>query len=439
VHEDTEETEPNPLAKVVKRQRTMLWITVVALVLSIAGLVLSFFIKSPGQRLLETAPPPPSVITAPVEQKELVKNVTIRGTVSAERIISVFAPTNVERVVVAKLKPTGETIQAGEVLAEVSGRPIIALSGDTAAYRDVNPGTSGKDVTQLQNALAALGLYSGDIDGVFGYWTQDALSTLYKNAGFDPPTTADQNPGEADSIIAAQSSVTAAQRAVEDARSADHPDPTAVQRANEDLTAAQSALNRLNAQTGVRLPLGEVVFLPEGTGIVAGHGSADAGPNAALLTVQTGRLQVNGTLPSGLEAEVQTDMAASVSDEINQRETRGKVTNIAEFVAGGTDDNGMERKAGYPVIVTPEEPLGPEWLNADVAIRIQTAASDGPVLAVPVVAIGSRADDSRFVRVADADGTTHEVDVSVGIIAEGFAQVKPTTGSLRPGDEVIVS
>ena len=42
----------------------------------------------------------------------------------------------------------------GEQLAELDGEPLFALAGPVPAWRDLTPGESGPDVTELQNALA---------------------------------------------------------------------------------------------------------------------------------------------------------------------------------------------------------------------------------------------------------------------------------------------
>ncbi len=62
------------------------WVTGVvgtAVLLSVAGVLAAQLIKSPAQAVADTAPPPPSVITAPVEQRILKDTVIIRGTVTS--------------------------------------------------------------------------------------------------------------------------------------------------------------------------------------------------------------------------------------------------------------------------------------------------------------------------------------------------------------------
>ena len=54
--------------------------------------------------------------------------------------------------------------RAGDVLVEVTGRPVIALTGPLPAYRDLVVGDIGPDVAQLEQALAAIGFDPGEPD-----------------------------------------------------------------------------------------------------------------------------------------------------------------------------------------------------------------------------------------------------------------------------------
>src|SRR5712671_6284275 len=63
----------------------------------------------------------------------------------------------------------GGTVRNGEQLAELDGQPLFALAGTVPAWRDLTPGETGPDVTELQQALASLGYYDdGDTAGYYG-------------------------------------------------------------------------------------------------------------------------------------------------------------------------------------------------------------------------------------------------------------------------------
>jgi peptidoglycan hydrolase-like protein with peptidoglycan-binding domain len=94
-------------------------------------------------------------------------------------------------VYISKLEvAAGDTITNGEQLAEIDGEPLFALTGPVPAWRDLTPGESGPDVTELQKALASLGYYDGgDTAGYFGSATEDAVSAYYEHLGYSAPAS----------------------------------------------------------------------------------------------------------------------------------------------------------------------------------------------------------------------------------------------------------
>jgi len=158
--------------RLVRRQRITVVIALVCAVVSIGGLVASRFVRSPQQQAASVGAPTPSVLTAPVVRQVLNRTLATRGTVAAAREVQVApgAPGGQGAsvaVVTAVRVGVGQAVSAGQVLVEVSGRPVIALPGDVPAYRDLKPGDTGKDITELQQALAARGLYRESASGTF--------------------------------------------------------------------------------------------------------------------------------------------------------------------------------------------------------------------------------------------------------------------------------
>ena len=121
-------------------------------------------IRSPAEVAARTAPPPLSLITAPVERRTLASDVVTRGTVRFGTPQTVTLPTSALKpgsrvVTVPPVK--GATLAEGDVAMVVSGRPVLVLEGAQPAYRDSVPGTVGDDVRQLEEALARLGFDPG--------------------------------------------------------------------------------------------------------------------------------------------------------------------------------------------------------------------------------------------------------------------------------------
>ena len=183
------------------RVRKTLIFTIAAACLAIAsGLVGATLVKSPSQLAAETSPPPPTVITAPVVRQVLSESVVTRGTFAAGHSWS-FTPTSVAAtagnpggnagglVVTGQFAQAGQQVHSGQVIAEVSDRPIFVLAGPYPLWRDLGPGESGRDVMELQAALARLGFGSGsDSYGDFGPGTEAGVAAFYAALGYPPPT-----------------------------------------------------------------------------------------------------------------------------------------------------------------------------------------------------------------------------------------------------------
>lgn len=77
--------------------------------------------------------------------------------------------------VVTRVERLAEPVDAGDVLYAVAGVPVRAVAGQVPFYRDLAHGAEGADVTQLQQALAALGYFSGSPDGRYQVSTAAAV------------------------------------------------------------------------------------------------------------------------------------------------------------------------------------------------------------------------------------------------------------------------
>ncbi|MBO1418530.1 peptidoglycan-binding protein, partial [Streptomyces sp. FH025] len=166
--------------------------------------------KSPAERAAQTAPPPNSLLTAPVVSQVLTRSLAARALVyppAQYNVVPASASAEVTALFVSKLGvKSGDTVEAGQLLAEVSGQPLFALPGAVPAYRDLKPGSTGPDVSELQAALAGLGYSTGDDEtGSYGAGTASAVTAFYRKLGYPAPTTG----------AATQQAVDAAQKAVD--------------------------------------------------------------------------------------------------------------------------------------------------------------------------------------------------------------------------------
>lgn len=387
---DMTTAEDDNASVLARRRRWVALVAAGAVLLAGAGVGASLLIKSPAQAAADARAPSPDILTSPVENRVLKDSVILRGTVTAGQSVDVTPATaggeDGGRPVVTKLPlRQGQTVAAGQVVMEVSGRPVFALKGSVPVYRDLKPGTEGDDVKQLQEALTSLGHRTGnDRAGHFGAGTKSALSAYYASIGYDPlPASSD----EADQISAAESAVTAAERAHEDALDTLHeataatapstasastaaPSPSAsatlsaadladgktvpgsagsgggdgtsggadtrslrkgVNRAAEDLATAREALNKVKQKAGPMLPSGEVVFIrsfpARVTQVSAVVGS---GADGAAMKISAGQLVVYGYLQEQQKGLIRSGQKVRIDIESAGLTVPATVTSVAD-------------------------------------------------------------------------------------------------------------
>jgi Tfp pilus assembly protein PilX len=492
--------EPAAPVRMTRRR----WVAAVAVgstLLAVAGFAASQVIKSPAQAAADTEPPAADVLTAPVERRVLKETVVLRGTVAAGESVTVTPVASGEEgaaePVVTKLPVgAGDTVRAGQVLLEVSGRPVIALPGRLPVYRDLKPGAKGDDVAQVQKALRDLGHGTGsDASGTFGPGTKAALQSFYAGLGYDPRDAVDDD-GEA--VESAEQGVRAAERALEQAQSAADaassaaaaPAPSvspgtegsgstgatgsgsggadssggsgsgssggdaearrAVEWAQEDLATARQALADAQAAAGPMLPAGEVVFLP---GFPARVDSVSARVGApvtgGVMTVSAGQLVVQGYLQERQKGLVRAGQPVEILAERTGRTVAGKVRSVSETLDEGQEQDGAATEGtdaerapaaaqGYPVVVEPGKPLDRSLAGQEVRLTVEAGSTDGKALVVPVTAVSVGPDGKSAVTVVAADGTQRRVQVRAGTQGDGYVEVVPVGGGrLAPGALVV--
>lgn len=202
-------------------------------------------VRSPEQAAAGAAPPPRSVLTVPVELRVLSSELVTRGDVRPEVAVEVAGPAPIgggQAVVTAVAVAAGDVVDEVTPVVEVSGRPVFVMEGDAPVFRQLGPGTTGRDVAQLQAGLAAGGCDVGE-SGVFDETTKACVVELYERFGYTPVRASDSE--EAD-LAAAREAVADAADGVEDAEAAlatAAAGPTELQllEARQAVTAADNA------------------------------------------------------------------------------------------------------------------------------------------------------------------------------------------------------
>jgi len=407
-------------------------------------------VRSPQQVVAESQPPPPSIMTALVERRVLRDTVVLRGTVRPQSTL-VVTPAGRDggrAVLTGAWTQVGGTIRSGQVVLEVSGRPLILLVGAIPAYRDLRPGAEGSDVAQLQAALRALKYGVADRAGYFGEATKSAVAKLYADLGYAAPTTGDQ---DARAVEEAARAVKQAERAHADAvlaqtnaEAAAGPSPSAEaaqavsqaratqERTAEDLASAKRDLAEIRSRTGVMMPLGELVFVPSAPARLDKLSAAvGADVVAPLATVSSGPPSIHAHLSPAQYELVRKGMAVEVTADLLGLRAQGTVTTIGDRV----DENGSR---GYPVVISPKSTLDSRLIGEDVRLAIERASTEHEVLVVPLSAITATANGQAVVVRRAADGREDTIAVTPGTSGDGYVAIVVTEGSLEAGDRVLV-
>lgn len=131
-----------------------------------------------------------SVVTVPVtaETRDLVSYLEWDGTLSSGSPATVAAST---RGTITRNSEVGDSILAGDVIAEIDGEAVVALYGSVPQFRELTTQTdSGADVRQLEENLVALGFDPDEtvtVDEVFTYNTGLMVTRWEESLGFENP------------------------------------------------------------------------------------------------------------------------------------------------------------------------------------------------------------------------------------------------------------
>lgn len=229
----------------------------------------------------------------------------------------------------------------------------------------------------------------------------------------------------------------------------------AVTAAEESLALATTALAELEAETGTIVPAGEIVFLPTlPTNVTALNAQLGAPPPTdQLAQVSSTDTEIIGRVSKADAELISTGTPVTVELRDVGIETTGTVTDIRSPSAN-PDPNNPEGGSGgsggsddrLEIVVTAENTAQiRDFIFSAVRISVTVSATDDEVLAVPVAAISVGPDGTSRVEVererarGTREGVTEVVEVSVGLAAQGYAEITPLGGtSIEAGDRVVV-
>lgn len=283
----------------------------------------------------DTASETETMLTGTVAREVLRRGVFLRARVidNPERF-----PIDRSGVVTAMPKRAGDEVLEGDVVVEIQSRPVMLLYSPFPGWRDLQPGSRGRDVEMVQRALGRLGYPIIDEPGVFGPDTEAAVRDLYLDRGYEPPATGD---GETE------------------------------------------------------LPPGEVLLAPEGVwlwsadGVEVGTVLVPGGPEVFLRRPGT-RLQLDGvpgTIGNGTDLLVWTAPGA-------EPRAATVVDVLTAPVGADVDRQVVETEPPTAQLIGGR--------SGDVAVEVVSEATAGPVLAAPGTVVATGPDGGTYVeRLAD--------------------------------------
>ncbi|NQD87295.1 peptidoglycan-binding protein [Paenarthrobacter sp. CM16] len=363
------------------------WLVPAALLVVLTGLGGAYWAGTSTTAGSEPAPPLAAVVpvSATVERRAVAEQVVLSGKVvpGAQATLHASPAAGVDRLVVTGVaKEAGSRVVSGELLAVVSGRPLLLLPSSVPLYRDISPSDSGPDVKALQEVLAGFG-YPCATTGTFDRATQQALASWYRAAGFKAP-------------------VPLPQEEAGDAASKNSPD--------------------------VMFRWREFVQVPGDSGTVA----SIAGPGSILAedgVVARIRIADDSFVARADVVQAESFVVGTpVTVRAGSTVLDTAVVQVSGFLEG---DQGKNEVPGKDVTVA--LPPGAQGFAAGQSVTMAAGAAVAESLAVPLIAI--RQDGGIPYLLIEGNGEPRRLEVKVTAQVDGWAAIADVDG-LVVGDQV---
>lgn len=291
-----------------RRRNQALVVVGIAVASAAAGIGVGTQLKSPAERAAERQPPVASRVTVPVERRSLAASVAISGSIEFDepfnvRLAGPVGASAGSTQVLTKVPEQDAAIAEGQVLAEISGRPVFVFQGALPVFRSMEPGVTGPDVAQLEAALVRLGFDPGPVDEVYDDATESAIDAFYLAAGY-----ASEGPSEEQrkALREAQKAVVQAEQGVATARDALAKGGEGT-KASERLQAQQTVQRATDA-----VPTAEATAKRENDA-AASKVTTDTGLRDAAKTARDAAATIltNASVAGAINPETQAEYTAS--------------------------------------------------------------------------------------------------------------------------------
>lgn len=409
--------------------------TAVAVATGAAGWLVGARVRSPADAAAAHRPPAASLITVAVERRTLTATVTAQGTVAygAPQPLTLTGSVTpaddgtVAAALVTKAPVAGRTLREGDVLLEVSGRPVFVLKGKVPMYRSLTRGSTGDDVRQLRAALRRLlpgraVARSGPLDGT----ALGAVASWYDKRGYEAAAPTREQRAELRRLE--QAAESAAGPAAADAK---------------------AELAEFRRTYGIRIAAGEVLFLPKlPVRLTAAKVKAGGEASGVIGTVADPTLVVDGDVATDDADLVRVGMAATMEHPSGGTfpatlSALGAAAAPPAAAGSGDEPSGdgdQAPAAGTPIRLKPRNPAKlTRFAGQSLKITIKVGGTGHAVLSVPVAAVYTASDGRARVSVQEPAGAVRDVPVEAGLATGGYVQVTPAgADDLKAGDRVVV-
>ena len=133
----------------------------------------------------DEAPTGPGVDRAIAETgsvRTLTDEITVRGELRRDQLQTITSATAGQ--VSGLIVEDGQTVEAGDPLFTIDGRQTVAVAGGFAFYRQLDVGSEGHDVQQLEQVLDDGGYVVGEVDGLYTEETRSGLAAWQADHGY---------------------------------------------------------------------------------------------------------------------------------------------------------------------------------------------------------------------------------------------------------------
>ena len=277
--------------------------------------------------------------------------------------------------VVTWLPAAGTVIHAGDRLYEIGDDSAYLMRGSIPAWRAFEPDMSkGSDVQQLQSALQAMGYFSLEPDGTFGWWTTKAIKAWQKDVGLE--------------------------------------------------------------QNGT-LPLGRIVFATDDLRVgsiksrVGDRAASDGELYDVTSTAQV--VEVNIKLADQQLGVVGNKVTLHLPGAVD---TTGTISSVGPPTEKSGSGDSKEKERVIPVTIVPDDAsVTADFQEVSVTVGLPSEKREN-VLSVPVGALVALSPEQFGVEVVQDDNTTQRIPVTTGLFAAGRVEVSGE--GLAEGQRVVV-